>query len=237
MIGSPLFDGSDTSISGNGDDGPHGSITLTAPTPKAVNVTIPAMPAGGGCVTNGPFANHTINLGPITILGNDITRPNPQSDGLGYNPRCMRRSLNVVSASGASDANASHLISANNDFDSFLWELNGPLGKGIPQYGVHGSSHFIVGGDPGGDVFTSPGDPFFWLLHTAIDRLWWIWQIQDFGSRVKQIAMTVTAFDIPPSRNTTLDDSIDLGVIGWFKGIRIRDAVDTMGGPFCYIYE
>ena len=38
----------------------------------------------------------------------------------------------------------------------------------------------------------------------------------------------------PPSRDTTLDDTIDLG--GLAEPYRLGDLLDTTGGPFCYIY-
>lgn len=236
MINSPLFDGSETSISGNGDDSPHGIIALTAPTENAIDLEIPAV-SGGGCVTSGPFVNYTINLGPFGLASINDSQPNPLPSGMGYNPRCFRRALNVVSASGASDANMTHLITANHDLTSFQDELEGPFAYGVPEYGVHAGAHYIVDGDPGGDFFTSPGDPFFWFLHAQIDRLWTIWQWQDFGARAEQLTGTLTRFNMPPSRAFTLDDIVELGVIDGFKGIKVRDVIDTMGGPFCYIYE
>lgn len=41
-------------------------------------------------------------------------------------------------------------------------------------------------------------------------------------------------FNDPPSRNTTLDDIVDLG--GLVEPYRLGDLLDTTGGPFCYIY-
>jgi hypothetical protein len=40
-----------------------------------------------------------------------------------------------------------------------------------------------MGGDPGRDFFTSPGDPLFYLHHGMIDRTWWIWQSLDKKTR------------------------------------------------------
>jgi hypothetical protein len=34
----------------------------------------------------------------------------------------------------------------------------------------------VLLGDPGGDVFVSPGEPVFWLHHGQLDRHWWMWQ-------------------------------------------------------------
>lgn len=233
MIGAPLFDGSETSISGNGISVAHGPIVLAS---DSLTLEIPAVP-GGGCVTDGPFLNYTIGLGPVGLASINDSNPNPLPSGKGYNPRCFRRSLNVVSASGASDYNCTKLITSHSDIGSFQDFMQGPFEYGVPEYGIHASAHYMVGGDPGGDFFTSPGDPFFWFLHAEIDRIWWIWQIQDFGECVNQIAGTFTAHNKPPSPELTLDDVVELGVLDGSKGIKIRDAVDTMGGPFCYLYE
>ena len=100
--------------------------------------------------------------------------------------------------------------------------------------GVHAGGHFWVGGDPGGDFFASPGDPWFFLHHGQIDRTWWIWQNQDLKTRQNAIAGTNTMFNAPPSANTTLDDFIDLGVLA--PNIKIRDAMSTISDQFCYIY-
>lgn len=100
--------------------------------------------------------------------------------------------------------------------------------------GVHAGGHFYVGGDPGGDFFASPGDPWFFLHHGQIDRTWWIWQNQDLKTRQNAIAGTNTMFNAPPSANTTLDDIIDLGVLA--PDIKIRDAMSTISDQFCYIY-
>lgn len=127
--------------------------------------------------------------------------------------------------------------------------------------GVHAGGHFWVGGDPGklfhpspnmskpqnkipyrqtnplqtgGDLFASPGDPYFFLHHAQIDRTWWIWQNQDLKTRQNALAGTNTLFNFPPSANTTLDDVLDLGVLA--PEIKIADAMSTLGERFCYTY-
>lgn len=49
--------------------------------------------------------------------------------------------------------------------------------------GVHGGGHFTIAGDPGADSFISPGDPAFYLHHSQVDRVYWIWQMLDFANR------------------------------------------------------
>lgn len=58
----PLFDGSDTSISGNGEAIAHTSYLLI-PTQKILNSTALGNGSGGGCLTSSPFANLTVNQG------------------------------------------------------------------------------------------------------------------------------------------------------------------------------
>ena len=53
------------------------------------NISLPAG-VGGGFVTTGPFADMTINLGPVGGL--EGTAPGPDG-GLGYNPRGLKRDL------------------------------------------------------------------------------------------------------------------------------------------------
>ena len=64
-------------------------------------------------------------------------------------------------------------------------------------YGVHTSGHFTIGGDPGGDLFTSPGDAMFFLHHGQIDRTWWIWQNQDLATWQNAITRTITLLNNP----------------------------------------
>ena len=106
------------------------------------------------------------------------------------------------------------------------------------QVGVHGGGHFTLGGDPGNDVFTSPGDPAFYLHHANIDRVWWIWQ--KLSPRERQfsdnaIAGSRTFLNDPPSANGTLDDEIEFGYAAG-PARQIRDLMSTVGGPFCYVY-
>lgn len=208
------------------------------------NVSTPAAldPQGGGdCLVSGPFANTKTNLGPtIGLLGyknNSSIPPNPRKDGLGYNPRCIRRDLSLQAAQGANDQNVTSLITSSPTVGAFQTTMQNAFLFAKPEYGVHTAGHYIVGGDPGGDFYTSPGDPWFWLHHAQIDRVWWIWQNMGLPRRLHEVEGTITFLNEPPSRNATLEDRFDLGVNDGFVGTIIGENLDTMGGRYCYVYE
>lgn len=74
--------------------------------------------------------------------------------------------------------------------------------------------------------------------HTQIDRVWWIWQNQDIERRQNAIADTITFLNSPPSHNGTLEDVLSLGSMfeAQFPNITHKDGMNTLAGPFCYIY-
>ncbi|XPS80918.1 Tyrosinase [Ascochyta lentis] len=112
--------------------------------------------------------------------------------------------------------------------------------QGLPgsgSIGVHGGGHYSWGGDPGRDLYTSPGDPLFYFHHGTIDRTWWIWQQLDRKTRFGEsgISGTGTFLNSPPSANTTLNTIIDLGYAA-SPAVTMGDVMSTTDGPFCYIY-
>ncbi|GJC86596.1 tyrosinase-like protein orsC [Colletotrichum liriopes] len=165
LSSSPIFDGSPTSMGGDGATVPHGGLGLESPFDKVTTVLLPGN--GGGCVTRGPFSNMTVHLGPQAMpsYGN-ITAQNsatPKED----NPQCMPRDLNAV-AQGDSRY------------------------VGAGQLGAHGGGHYALGGNPSSDVFLSPGDTAFYLHHGQIDRVDWIWQNLDWANR--QVSAAILSY-------------------------------------------
>lgn len=72
-----------------------------------------------------------------------------------------------------------------------------------------------------------------------IDRVWWLWQMQDPETRVwgnNNLAGTNTFMNSPPSANTTLDDWVTFDFAGG-PPMQIKDLMSTTSGPFCYAYE
>ena len=87
---SPIFDGSPTSLGGNGEYVVHDGPVISPPEGfGGGDIQLPAG-VGGGYVTTGPFANMTVNLGPVGGLNG--TKPGPDG-GLGYNPRRWKRDV------------------------------------------------------------------------------------------------------------------------------------------------
>ncbi|RYP44938.1 hypothetical protein DL768_008656 [Monosporascus sp. mg162] len=129
---SPLFDGSPTSMGGNGEK---------------VNGSFPGG-TGGGCVKEGPFSNYTVNLGPLTAR-----------DPLAHNPRCLKRDLNTqICRASASLKNTTEVMLESPNIELFQANLQGDFRYPESRkwgFSVHGGGHFIIAGDPGSDFYFS----------------------------------------------------------------------------------
>ncbi|SPO00297.1 related to monophenol monooxygenase (tyrosinase) [Cephalotrichum gorgonifer] len=233
---SPIFDGSDTSLSGNGAFIPNqGDIILGASSGLPPIYLPPG--SGGGCVTSGPFKDMKVNLGPAALdAPGGVVVTNPDGP-LAYNPRCLSRSLTDEVNKKYSNVTAIlNLLLKSKTINDFQMTMQGVPGSG--NIGVHGGGHYSLGGDPGRDVYTSPGDPVFYLHHSQIDRMWWTWQMLSPSSRIysdSAIFGTNTFMNMPPSADTTLDDIIEFGYAA-SPPLRIGDLLTTLDGPFCYVY-
>ncbi|KAF2653232.1 Di-copper centre-containing protein [Lophiostoma macrostomum CBS 122681] len=215
---SPIFDGSDTSMSGQGIKTTHSSNGLK----PAGN--------GGGCIEKGPFKNMTVNLGPLATMPDTTPPKNPRADGFGYNPRCIKRDLsNYLTNRDCTTAKIAQLITGYTNIGTFQTQMQSGTG-------VHPAGHFTISGDPGSDFYVSPGDPAFWLHHSMIDRTWAIWQSQDLANRLAVIAGGTSMMG--GGKQQSLDDVVDLEVLNvGGKSWKIRDLVSTVDGPLCYVYE
>jgi tyrosinase len=66
----------------------------------------------------------------------------------------------------------------------------------------------------------------FWFHHGMVDRIWWIWQMQDPENRMNVLPET------PPK-----DDVVDLNWTAKKANTwDLLDSIGGMGGEFCYIY-
>lgn len=152
-----------------------------------------------------------------------------------YNPRCLKRDLTpAASKTWLTYTNLHNLTlgPASSNIKTFQDELQGRFNDLF--LGLHAAGHFTIGGDAG-DIFSSPNDPVFFLHHTMLDRVWWIWQAlhQD---QANTLAGTITLFNNPPSRNATLEDIVQLNHMN-LEPNTIGGLLDTLDGEtFCYIY-
>ncbi|KAK6224838.1 tyrosinase central domain-containing protein [Colletotrichum tabaci] len=233
---SPVFDGSETSMGGNGapiarEEGMHLLQRVS-------NTTIKLPPgSGGGCVETGPFSDMTVHVGPLSLVQYGTTTTFAVDRPTDDHPRCLRRDLNRhVAARYASFRNTTELILNHDGIEWFQAVMQGDdrYTPGV-EIGVHGGGHYTIGGDPGSDAFISTGEPAFFLHHAQVDRVYWIWQMLDFANR-QDIFGTLTLQNNPPSRNGTLDDIVDVSPLA--EPVKLRDLMSTVGGsPFCYVYE
>ncbi|KAL2208404.1 Di-copper centre-containing protein [Sarocladium strictum] len=230
---SPIFNGDKYSLGGNGEYIPHdGPVIVPPPGVGGGNISLPAG-VGGGFVKTGPFADMTVNLGPVG--GVEGTQPGVDG-GLGYNPRGLKRDLGP--AMNMRYANYSTVLNLLLKPNLEQYRL---LSEGVPytpEIGPHGGIHYTISGDPGGDLFTSPGDPAFWVHHGMMDRMWTFWQSLDRKNRLRAVSDGdyghITWANEPPSRKALLTDVIDMGYAG--DSTTIGEVMDPLSGPFCYFY-
>lgn len=159
--------------------------------------------------------------------------PNPSPDGLGYNPRCLSRDISIQSSNETSDEKVSALLRDYNTIERFQSVFEGEFFDG--KMGIHTGGHYTIGGDAGSDFFNSPADPAFWGHHGMVDRVWWTWQNLDLVNRQNAVGGGTMLGGAGP--NTTLNDVISMGSYVGVPNITIADAMSTLAGPFCYIYE
>ncbi|KAI0386718.1 Di-copper centre-containing protein [Hypomontagnella monticulosa] len=220
---------SNSSFGGDGDflADDHGPYNIIIPG-LAINMTV-VRPAGsgGGCVTDGQFANFQISLGPTD---RPFIDPNNKY-GYNPNPRCLKRNFDFPSSTDFMTWDHAIGIVGAPDVVTFYWNM---------ENNWHVKSHQFLGKD-GLDLFTSPNDPIFYLLHSQLDRLWAIWQGQDLEQRTFAITGNRTFFGIPlddapnvPPSNATIEDVMDLGY-GYTP--KIKDGMPMTYSGRCYMYE
>ncbi|KAF3387274.1 hypothetical protein F1880_001207 [Penicillium rolfsii] len=224
LHGSPLFDGSATSLSGDGEYNPdeqnlsNGAVTILRG-------------SGGGCVRSGPFKDMTIHLGPFPrdlLSATDIPPPE-----FNYNPRCLNRSLNdFVSTHFTSQTQVTKLMAAENIADFQMVMDHGPAAPdGV--LGLHGGGHFSVGSTMQ-DLFSSPQDPAFMLHHAMIDRLWANWQAEDEENRRYAVNGTNQILNPPTSEQVSLETEMEFGVLDGNR--RVAEVMSPVQSGFCYAY-
>lgn len=220
LTASPLFDGSETSLSGDGTYEPdQGNYTVGG------DGTLPHG-TGGGCVTSGPFINQTINFGPFDFALVFTGLPSNWSD---YSPHCLSRDLNNYIASRYGNQTAIDTLMNTTSIADFQNTMSGA----DINLGPHGGGHFSIGLTLQ-DFFASPADPAFFLHHSMIDRLWMIWQELDPDVRVGELSGTSTIFNGNSTPEVTMETVQNWGVLGVERKTGEMSRVGE--GGFCYEY-
>ncbi|CAK3966174.1 Di-copper centre-containing [Lecanosticta acicola] len=208
ISGDPIFDGSSTSLSGDGDR-------------RSDNCS---------CVTTGPMADWTVNLGP---QGGKACSSNPRDDALGYNHRCLERRMDKRWLANMTYDNIVQTIQGSSDINALSKRID------AAKVGLHTLGHTFVGGLQN-NIPAAASDALFYCHHSMMDYLYSMWQAQDFKGRQFAIADPSTYKDIRlagwgDAPHVTLESTIYLSPM--FPNITARDATSPTGGQFCYMYE
>jgi tyrosinase len=217
---SPMFDGSDTSLGGNGEYDPEaaqGSLPSGTLLPRGT---------GGGCVTTGPFANLTAQFGPIPF--SQVFAGGPPANWTVPNPRCLSRDLNdwgVATFLNEDEIDAELARPTIGDFQYYINAVGDTAG-------LHGGGHYGVGGTMF-DFFASPQDPAFYLHHAMLDLIWANWQEAD-GRR--QYTWNGTSSIFNANTTAAVDNSTTLDFDKLAPAVTVSDVADLLGGFYCYKY-
>ncbi|PWW79822.1 Di-copper centre-containing protein [Tuber magnatum] len=211
LLASPLWDPV-TGFGGNGVPAPADGSPFAVPGAT-----------GGGCISDGPFVDMRLHLGP--------------GPSLAATSRCLRRSFSPWIAQTFSNAAKVNNTLAQQDFGWFSKVVEGETN--FWNVGIHGGGHYSIGGEAG-DLYASPGEPVFYLHHANLDRIYWQWQSMDLPARLSDISGPVGMFGPTTGPNVTLSFPIDMGPLA--PSVTIQDLMDVEGnrtgtGVLCYTYR
>lgn len=142
---SPVFDGSDISMSGNGEKVPHDTFSYIIPRSPNITLTFPPQD-GGGCLVDGPFANMTVAFGPVfsPVSPSALVGSNSRPE---YNPQCLTRDLGPFFSDMLDWDSVTTILDEPTSFVDFQRAL---------EHGAHAGGHATVGGLLP-DFYSSPG--------------------------------------------------------------------------------
>ncbi|CUS06676.1 unnamed protein product [Tuber aestivum] len=211
FIASPLWDPV-TGFGGNGVPAPADGSPFAVPGAT-----------GGGCVTDGPFVDMRLHLGP--------------GPSLAGTSRCLRRAFSPWIAKTFSNTAKVNNALAQKDFGWFNKVVEGETN--FLNVGIHGGGHYSIGGEAG-DLYASPGEPVFYLHHANLDRIYWQWQSMNLPARLSDISGPIQMFGPITGPNVTLSFPIDLGPLA--PAVTVQELMDTKGnktgsGVLCYTYQ
>ncbi|KAH8655320.1 hypothetical protein BX600DRAFT_515151 [Xylariales sp. PMI_506] len=216
---SPIFDGSSTSLGGNGLYDPDSEVYVTA------SGAVLPHGSGGGCVTTGPFANRTVNFQPLDF---DTVFTGLPANWTEPDPHCLTRDLNDYGVTNFNNVSDVEYMLAKTTVGDFNEDING-YGD---SPGLHGGGHYAIGGSAY-DFFSSPVDPAFYLHHSMLDNVWNVWQSVDPVNRRYVYNGTSTIFNADTTPEVTNDTVLYFGPFG---SITAKEVQDPLANIYCYKY-
>ncbi|KAF2473068.1 Di-copper centre-containing protein [Lindgomyces ingoldianus] len=178
------------------------------------------------CIADGPFVNVTLAMGP------EYTNTN----------HCIYREFSATSFMWANSTYLDQCMAEENYTSAY------PCFSSWP----HTSGHAGVGGSML-DIVASPGEPLFFLHHTNLDRLWWIWQSKNLTTRLTDMGgqnipdddylasmgmpypdASLTNYSGDPGNVTTLTHV--LWMSGLVPNVTVGDVMDIGGDLLCFEY-
>ncbi|KAF5337772.1 hypothetical protein D9758_016621 [Tetrapyrgos nigripes] len=207
---SPIFD-PHTGFGGNGADEAYPTAGFFNNLTSLPGWELSAQ-TGGGCVTDGPFANYTLNIGPGTLK----------------RKHCLTRAFNPSTFGGITGQNVKDTL-AQYPFETFRIKLEGF--PHIAGFETHTGGHLGVGGEMG-NVYSSPGDALFYAHHAMLDSIWAKWQSVNSTDRMYQISGP-SSVNVNASQ-VTLDFVLPMTGLG--DNVPVRNVMDIKGGFLCYTY-
>ncbi|KAJ2919611.1 hypothetical protein MD484_g770, partial [Candolleomyces efflorescens] len=199
---SPLFD----PVTGFGGDGVPGTYTLP-PDPNNESA-VPSPFSYKGCVQTGPFKDYVSHLGPGKLR----------------TTHCLVRGIEEMWRPALRSSNVRNTLNTSN-YRAFDAAVNSLMN------GIHGSGHFIVGGEMT-NVYSAAIDPLFYLHHANLDRIWWVWQQADRQKRLTDIWGPTTQNG---TTQVTLDFDMDFPALG--PNVKVREVMDSFEAPGCFMYQ
>ncbi|KAG7071303.1 tyrosinase [Colletotrichum scovillei] len=204
---SPIFDGTETSMSGNGEFIPdQEDIILTNPDGSEA-ARLPTG-TGGGCITSGPFKNMSRDL--TTAINRRYS-----------NASAILHNILVPQNVGKFQ------VEMQGDPESGTMGMGIHGGGHFTLGGDPGRDFFVSPGDPAFYLHHAQIDRVWWMWQMLSPNA------RQFADDA--VMGTNTFLNSPPSANTTLDEVLEYGYAAG-PPIKIRDTMSTLAGPYCYIY-
>ncbi|KAF4551773.1 Tyrosinase-like protein 3 [Elsinoe fawcettii] len=203
--------------------------TLDSPNPQAAPVFDASAFGGNGS----PKKTVTLSSGSVRPCVADGTFSNITNAyfGTDYEDHCLIRNFNNGTSEPGDmfapnySKEAVDKIQALSGYDAYRRQL-----EGTP----HGAIHSALGGDM--IPSTSPNDPLFFLHHTQIDRLWYLWQQVDPQVRETEYSGYRTQEQFDGTTPELAEKSDVMRMWGLAEEVKVEDFLSTTNERVCYEY-